>query len=518
MSTSIKRALLPLAAFCVLASLPGEWAASPVLGQPPAPKTDEKDKKKADEPKVTSHEAVIGGQTIKYTATTGMLPQLDDSGKVKANVFFVAYEREGQDKAKRPITFAFNGGPGSSSVWLHLGALGPRKVQFGPDGEPLAPPAALTDNESSWLDMTDIVFIDPVSTGFSRPAEGENGNQFHGLFEDVQSVGEFIRLYCVRYQRWQSPKFLAGESYGTTRAAGLSGYLQDEVGMYLNGIVLISSVLDFSTISFETNNDLPNWLFLPSYTATAWYHKKLAPDLQADLQGALKQAREFAAGEYLLALAKGDALPAKERDAVAEKLARFTGLSKDFVVRAGLRVSMGSFGKELLRDRGQTVGRFDSRYKGIDRNGIGSGPDYDPSHAAITGPFTAAFNTYVRSELQYESDQNYEILTGKVHPWNFSAATNHFASFADTLRSAMTKNPALRVMFCAGYYDLATPFFAAEYTAGHLGLDESLRSHVVTNYYEAGHMMYLRQADLKKLKADAAGFYKDALTQPAGAR
>lgn len=506
-----RRALAGLVALCLVLGPP----AALTMAQPPAVKSEDKEKdkdRKKDEPKVTTHEAMIGGQSVRYTATAGMLPQMDDAGKVKANVFFVAYEREGQDKATRPVTFAFNGGPGSSSVWLHMGALGPRKVEFGPDGEALAPPARLVDNEFSWLDVTDLVFIDPVSTGFSRPVEGENGNQFHGLQEDVRSVGDFIRLYCARYQRWQSPKFLAGESYGTTRAAGLAGYLQDELGMYLNGIVLVSSVLDFSTISFDSNNDTPFWLFLPGYTATAWYHKKLAPDLQADFQKAVEEARRFASGEYLLALAGGDALPAEKRAAVAEKLARYTGLSPEFLKRANLRVTMGSFAKELLRDRGQTIGRFDSRYTGIDRSGNGGGPDYDPSHAAITGPFTGAFNTYVRTELGYESDQNYEVLTGKVQPWNFSSATNRYASVADTLRSAMTKNPSLRVMFCAGYYDLATPFFAAEYTAAHLGLEESLRSHVRMSFYEAGHMMYLRRADHAKLKADAAAFIREALS------
>jgi carboxypeptidase C (cathepsin A) len=454
---------------------------------------------------------MIGGQPVKYTSTTGTLPLMDDAGKVKANVFFIAYERSGQDRAKRPVTFAFNGGPGSSSVWLHLGALGPRRVLFGPDGETKPPPASLEDNESSWLDMTDLVFIDPVSTGYSRQAEGENANQFHGLNEDIASVGSFIRMYCGRYQRWDSPKFLVGESYGTTRAAGLSGYLQDQLGMYLNGIVLISTVLDFSTISFDAGNDTPYWLFLPSYTATAWFHKRLAPELQADLARTLAEARAFASGEYLAALARGDDLPAAESEAVAAKVARLTGLSREYVSRARLRVSMGGFAKELLRDRGRTVGRFDSRYTGMDRTGTGAGPDYDPSHAAIQGPFTTAFNSYVRRELGYESDRNYEVLTGNVQPWNFGGANNRYANVSETLRSAMTKNPSLRVMFCAGYYDLATPFFAAEYTGAHLGLEDSLRSHVVKHFYQAGHMMYLRQEDRAKLKADAEAFYRDAV-------
>lgn len=296
------------------------------------------------------------------------------------------------------------------------------------------------------------------------------------------------------------------------RAAGLSGYLQANTGMYLTGIVLISPVLNFQTIDFDTGNELPYWLFLPSFTATAWYHNKLPADLQKDLPAALKEAEAFATGDYLSALAKGDDLPPADADRIAEKLARLTGLSTQFVKRARLRIEDGPFFKELLRDRARTVGRFDSRYLGIDRTDNGAGPEYDPSYAVVQGAFTAALNSYVRAELTYENDLPYEILTGRVHPWNFPA-NNRYADVAATLRRAMTTNPDLHVLVCSGYYDLATPYFAGTYSINHLGLDQSLRSHITQSYYHSGHMMYLHHADLAKLRADAAAFYSRATSR-----
>jgi carboxypeptidase C (cathepsin A) len=481
---------------------------------------DKKDEKKA--PVVTHHEVTIGGKLIKYTATAGYLELPDYEGKPKANVFCVSYvkdvpEGEKVDWGTRPITYAFNGGPGSSSVWLHLGALGPRRVDFAnpneKPGEPSwpSPPYKVVDNEASWLDVTDLLFIDPVSTGYSRPIEGESAKQFHGLDEDIRAVGEVIRLWTTKNKRWDSPKFLAGESYGTTRAAGLSGYLQGTYGMYLNGIVLISPVLNFQTLEFDAGNELPYWLFLPTYTATAWYHGKLEAGLQRDLKATLSEVEAFAAGEYQAALAKGDALAAAEQDAVATKLARYTGLSKEFVVRARLRVTDDAFYKELLRDQGRTVGRLDSRYKGIDRNDIGSNAEYDASYAAIQGAFTAALNAYARGELNYENDLPYEILTGRVQPWSFASANNRYADVAGTLRRAMTTNPDLRVLVCSGYYDVATPYFAAAYTMSHMGLDAKVRPNIAQTFYECGHMMYIRYADLVKLKGDVAGFVEGSL-------
>lgn len=485
------------------------------------PKEAKKDEKKEPPPAVTHHAVTVGGRAIKYTTTAGYIEQPDYEGKPKANVFYVSYVKDAEEGAAtptpRPVMFCFNGGPGSSSVWLHLGAIGPRRVDFADPnekpGEPSipAPPYHVVDNEFTWLDAADLVFIDPVSTGYSRPLEGENPNQFHGLNEDIRWVGDFIRLWTTKNKRWDSAKFLAGESYGTTRAAGLSGYLQDTHGMYLNGIVLISPVLNFQTLEFDAGNDTPYWLFLPTYTATAWYHRKLEGDLQRDLTRTLDEARKWANTEYLVALGKGDALTEKEREAVATKLAKYTGLSRGFCERARLRIDLGAFDKELLRDQGRTVGRLDTRYKGIDRTGNGDGPDYDASYSAIQGPFTAAMNHYVRAELEYENDRPYEILTGRVHPWSYSSATNRYADVAGTLRGAMTENRNLHVLVCSGYYDGATPFHAATYTIDHLGLDPSLRGHISQAFYECGHMMYIRHVDLVKLRADVGGFMERAV-------
>lgn len=494
---------------------------------PPAPKGATKPEGKSEAeakpveraPVVTEHEVTIGGQSIRYRATAGLMPQLDDFGKSKASVFYIAYEKleqSGQggewvrpEQSKRPVTFTFNGGPGSSSVWLHMGALGPRRVVFGDEGQMPVPPGALTDNESSWLDLTDLVFIDPISTGFSRAVEGEDASNFHGLNEDAKSVADFIRLWLTRNDRWLSPKFLAGESYGTTRAAALAGDLQDRLGIYLNGITLISMVLNFQTLSFDTGNDEAYWLFLPTYSATAFYHKKLKAPLDQDLEKTVEQARAFARNEYLLALAKGDTLTKDEVESIAQKLSEFTGLNKDFIIRSNLRVPIFSFTKELLRDRGLTVGRLDSRYTGSDFNEVSDRTEYDPSYAAILGPYTAALNAYVRGELKFESDVNYEILTGRVRPWKFPSDSS-YPDVSRTLSGAIRRNPYLRVSIECGYFDLATPFFASEYTVAHMKLEPTLRKNVTMNYYKSGHMMYVRKEDLAALKRNAAKFYSQA--------
>lgn len=469
-----------------------------------------KDEKKAPEDKSvqTKHSVKIGGQEVKYTATTGTMVLKLEDGTPKASIFYVAYTKDDTaDVAKRPITFAFNGGPGAGSLWLHVGALGPRRVEMGDVGNLLPPPYKFVDNDASILDVTDIVFIDPVTTGYSRPAPGEADKQFHGVQEDVQSVGDFIRLWATRNRRWGSPKFLAGESYGTTRAAGLSGYLQQRYGMYLNGIILISTILNFQTAEFDTGNDLPYILYLPTYTAIAWYHKKLPSDLQqGGLQKAVDESRAFATGEYADALMKGDTLSAAKRTEVAQKLARLTGISADYIDRADLRIEIQRFDKELMKSERRTVGRLDGRFEGIDSDAAGEQPDYDPSLAAIVGPYTAMLNEYVRGELKFESDLPYEFLTGRVRPWNYAPYENRYVNVAETLRRAMTQNPFLHVFVGKGYYDLATPFFAADYTMDHLGLDPTLRSHISGGYYEAGHMMYVHHDSLVKLKQDLAQF------------
>jgi len=483
----------------------------------PAPEPKQEAPAKPETPKepagddaasVTSHTLELGGTTLRYTATAGYLPILQDGGKTKAEVFYVAYRLEG-GAPDRPLTFAFNGGPGSSAVWLHLGALGPQRVVMGDEGQAPPVPTRYGPNHASWLDLTDLVFVDPVSTGYSRAAEGENAKQFHGLDEDVSAVGEFIRLYVTREQRWSAPKFLVGESYGTTRAAALAGHLQDGLGMNLNGIVLVSPVLDFQTIRFAAGNDQPYWLFLPTYAASAAYHGKLQTN---DLPATLKEVEAWAQGEYLSALAEGDRITPEREAKVATTLARYTGLSETFVRRARLRIGMQDFAKELLREQSYTVGRFDSRYLGRDRLDIGSRPDYDPSYAVVQGAYTAALNDYVRRELDFSTDRPYQVLTGAVRPWNYGwSGTNRFVSVADTLRGAIAKNPGLHVLVATGIYDLATPYFAADYTVAHLGLPAELRDHVQTTRYGAGHMMYLRKADLEQLKADAGAFYGRAL-------
>jgi carboxypeptidase C (cathepsin A) len=477
-----------------------------VIAQVPSDQT-----KPADEAKESLSQSegavAIAGKKFEYRATAGTLPLKDDKGKRSASMFFIAYTRkDAPDASKRPITFCFNGGPGSSSVWLHLGAFGPRRVLMSDEGEALRPPTKLVENEWSILDLTDLVFIDPISTGYSRPAEPKDAKSFHGVEEDIQSVGEFIRLYTSRFERWASPKYLAGESYGTTRAAALAGHLQDQLGMRLNGVLLVSVVLNFQTVRFDEGNDLPYTLFLPGYAATAWYHKKLGKAAPAELSKVLEEAAAFAEKDYALALRKGSRLSSDERTAVAKKVAGLTGLSEGYVLRSNLRIGAHRFMRELLRDRGQTVGRFDSRLKGKDADDVGERPDYDPSYAAVQGPFTASLNAYVRGELKYKSDLPYEILTGRVREWSYGpGGTNRYLNVAPALRGAMTKNPSLRVFVASGYYDLATPYSATQYTFDHLG-DRGLLDRVRMAYYESGHMMYIHKPSLKKLKADIAAF------------
>lgn len=486
----------------------------------PAEKPKEEKKPPVPEEKSvpTKHSLKIGGQEIKYTATAGTILLKLEDGTPKASIFYIAYTKDDvSDPSQRPITFSFNGGPGSSSVWLHLGLLGPRRVQMGDAGSLLPPPYKLADNDSSLLDVSDLVFIDPVSTGYSRAVPGEAPKQFHGVEEDVESVSDFIRLYTTRNKRWSSPKFLAGESYGTTRAAGLSGYLQQRYGMYLNGIVLISSILNFETAEFDVGNDLPYVLYLPTYTAIAWYHKKLPADLQGDLQKAIEESRKFAVGEYADALTTGDVLPSARRAEMTQKLARLTGLSPDYIERANLRIEIMRFTKELLRSERRTIGRIDARFLGIDRDAAGEHPEFDPSIAAITGPYSGMLNDYVRNDLKFDSDLPYEILTPRVRPWNYAPFENRYVNVAETLRKAMTQNPFLHVFVAKGFYDLATPFFAADYTFDHLGLDPALRGHLSGAYYEAGHMMYVHTPSRVKLKSDIAQFLKSSLA-PSPAR
>lgn len=478
-----------------------------------ADKLSEREKDPAtsnDKPVITRHELRVGGRSLKYTVTTGMMPLKNQAGDTEARIFYIAYTADNAgSSAQRPLIFSFNGGPGSSSVWLHLGALGPKRVRMLDDGGMPAPPYELVDNEYTWLDQADMVFIDPVGTGYSRAAKPELANKFFGLQGDIASVGEFIRLYLSRNERWSSPLFLVGESYGTTRASGLSGYLIDR-GVAFNGIILVSTVMNFGTNRFARGNDLPYVLYLPTYTATAWYHKRLPPDLQADLRKTLDEVERWAANEYTTALAKGDKLTPEERQEVIDKLARYTGLDKRYLDNSDLRIEIQHFDKELLRDQKRTVGRLDSRFKGFDALAVSEVPDFDPSLSAIRPPYTAMFNNYVRTELGFKSDLEYYILGGGVGRWDFGS-DNGYADTSEALRSAFAKNPYMKLFVASGYYDLATPYFATQYTLKHMGLEPSLGGNIQTGYYEAGHMMYIDKASIAQLKRDVTAFIQSAL-------
>lgn len=461
----------------------------------------------------TKHTVRISGSEIAYTARAGTILLRDPEDKPTASIFYIAYTRDAvTDLTARPVTFSFNGGPGSSAVWLHMGLLGPRRVVLEDDGGALPPPYRLTDNEESLLDETDLVFIDPVSTGFSRAIKPDEASKFHGVREDVASVAEFIRLYVTRNGRWSSPKFIIGESYGTTRAAALSGELSRRHRMNVNGIMLVSTVLNFQTIDFAGGNDLPYVLFLPSYTATAWYHKRLAPDLQArGLREVLDEAEAFAAGDYQRALFRGSSMEPEERRRMVQRTARLTGLSEEYIDRSDLRIPLSRFARELLSGDNRVVGRFDSRYKGLIRDRVRESMEYDPSGEAIFSAYASTFNDYVRRELNYESDLNYEILSGLS--WNWGA-NNGYLNVAETLAETLTRNPFLRVHVSVGYYDLATPYYAALYTFSHLQTDSALAQNIIIDRYTAGHMMYLNLPDLRKQKADLARFIAGGGNRP----
>lgn len=459
-------------------------------------------------PVVTRHKIIAKGKEISYTATAGRLPVINDAGETEAEIFFVAYTvKNPVSGPRRPLLFVFNGGPGASSVWLQLGSVGPRRVRMLGDGSMPPPPYQLMDNDFTWLDQSDLVFIDPVGTGYSRAVKPDLSKKFTSVQGDIDAAGRFIRLYLTRYERWNSPLFLVGESYGTFRAAGLSEYLVEH-GIALNGIVLVSSIMNFETISFDNGNDLPYMLCLPSYTATAWYHKKLLPG--SDLEKTLEAAEAWAATDYLTALARGDRLSKPERQAVVEKLAGFTGLDKEFIDGHDLRVDSGAFANELLRKEGRLVGRMDSRFTAANLDPAGHS-HFDPTITTIRPPFTAMFNDYVRGELGYHSDLEYFTLGGGIGPWDWESK-NSYADTSDNLRNTFAKNPYMKLFVASGYFDLATPYFATEYTLAHLGLTPGLRENITTRRYRAGHMMYLDSDSISKLKQDVEEFINRALT------
>lgn len=467
----------------------------------------EPEKKKILEEKSVEikHSLTIQGQKIDYKSVAGTLLLMKNE-EPNASFFYTAYFKEQMEESSiRPITFCFNGGPGSASVWLHLGAFGPQKVAVNENGNG-EPPYHLEDNPHSLLDVTDLVFIDPMSTGYSKTACAEDCKEFHGVEQDIKSIAEFIRLFTTKYERWLSPKFIAGESYGTTRAAGLAAELHDKYFLYINGVMLISSVLDFQTMhDFKAENDLAYILLLPTYAATAHYHQLLKPELQnKPLKDFLNEVKKFALGAYALALLQGDVLEDNLRNEVEQKFSAYTGLSETYVHNANLRVQADRFRKELMRSKRRCIGRFDSRFVGVDSDPLAAGTKSDPSMEAVCGPFAAAFNHYIRSELGWKQDERYEILAN-VSPWDWKVK-NAYLNVAPYLKDVMSKNRQLKVFIASGYYDLATPFFATEYTFDHLYLDPSLAANITMEYYDAGHMMYIHPSSLVKLNNDIRAF------------
>lgn len=483
----------------------------------------------------------VSGSETPYTAIAGYMPLKDETGKLRANMFYVSYTAGTAPAATaaatdhgegsvtttrpessaaiganpgRPIIFCFNGGPGAASAWLHLGAVGPKRLDVPADGTAPAAPYRVIDNEYSWLSASDLVFIDPVNTGYSRAATPEQAREFFNVTEDINSMGEFIRLYLTQYQRWASPVYLAGESYGTTRAAGLSNYLQERVGVSVSGIVLISTVLNFENISPGEENDLPYMLYLPSYTAVAWYHKKVPdPKGGGGLEALLKESEVFAQGDYNTALAKGATLAQPDREKIARRVADLTGLSADFVLSNNLRIDPSRFEKQLLRapdGSGQVIGRFDGRIAGWPTDPGGDGQEYDPSLSGFYPAYTSAFNEYVRHTLKYENNLSYEVLSNRTQPWNFGSGPNSggtgFLYVGDDLRNAMTHNPRLRVLVCSGRFDLATPYFATDYTLSHMRMAPEIRKNITQTYYPGGHMLYHVHEGLAKLYTDVTGF------------
>lgn len=448
---------------------------------------------------------------LQYTVETGRLPLKNDKGEIEALVFYHYYTLKDAPADKpRPLVFSFNGGPGSPSLWLHLGALGPHRVQMKPDGDMPQPPFQLVENSHPWLSFADIVFIDPVGTGYSRAKDEDTAAKFWGIKGDIEANAEFIRLFLTRKSRWTSPLYLAGESYGTTRAAGLAGYLVER-GVAFNGVILVSSIVNFQTARFNKGNDLPYPLFLPTYTATAHFHGQI----QGDLQNLLAESRDFALGDYWSALAQGHHLTGAPREQIRQKLARLTGLSETYLENADLRPNIHKFCKELLRAQSRTVGRLDSRFKGVDdtTQNADESPEHDPSMSLLMGPYVALYNHYCRDHCGFETDLEYHVFRGVKKPWDWGSAGDGHPDTSDALRKAMGRNPYMKVFVASGYYDLATPFFATEYTVSHLGLDPALRQNVQIAEYEAGHMMYIHESSLAKLHQDVKTFVQNSLPQ-----
>jgi carboxypeptidase C (cathepsin A) len=483
---------------CITSSAYSEEAA--MAQTPPTP---------VEELRETFHEIVLNGETVEYKASTGNLVIKDESREPAANIFFVAYTKEGSE-SPRPVTFCFNGGPGASSVWLHLGFAGPKRLDVVSQEEITGPPYDLVDNVYSLLDVTDIVFIDPVSTGYSHSIPRESEKDFHGIHSDIASVGEFIRLYTTRYGRWNTPKYLMGESYGAVRAAGVAEHLYDKAHMSFDGLILVSPALDFQTVFGGNKNDMPHLFWLPTYAATALYHGKYSGEKKL-LEEVLEEAETFARTDYFSALMAGDTIKKQERESVIERYSKYTGLSLKDIERNNLRVKNYRFTKLMLFDEGLVLGRFDTRISGPILDYAENHMGYDPGYESIVDVFTAGANYYLRKDLEYSSDEEYKVISN-VFPWDFeynqsgSPFNIGFPNLSQALDVTMTKNPRMKLFVAMGYYDLATPYYGVEHTLSHLNIPEAQRGNIEKQYYHAGHMMFLHKPSLEKLHKDVSAF------------
>ena len=455
---------------------------------------------------ITNHTLNINGKSISYTAIAGYMPIKNDSNKLIAKIFFIAYTKETQQNhSQRPITFAFNGGPGSSAIWLHMGALGPRRVLLANDGIALPKSYKLVDNEYTWLDFTDLVFVDPVGTGYSRTSDDVNPQQFYNMNEDVKIMGEFVRLYVTEYQRWLSPKYIAGESYGTTRATVLASHLQNRHGMLINGLVLISAALNFETFSFDRGNDLAYVLIIPSYTAAAWYHGKLS----GNLQESLKSARDWAINDYMPALVEGSSLSDSDHRKIVDKLAHYTGLSKAYIEDKQMRVANYQFIAALLSDSSSIIGLLDSRVKVPYVSDSSPYSFNDPSLFIVEGPYVAAFNNYLQNELHFRTDMTYRFLSDHItESWKWSEGQQGYVDIGGSLTKAISSNEHLQVFVASGYFDLTTPWLSQQYTLTHLHLNPELRDRITHRFYESGHQIYTSVEALEKFSKDVSSFFQ----------
>ncbi len=477
---------------------------APKSEKPEKPEAAEKKDESPKEPIIRESTVEIGGKKIPYKVTTGKLVLKDEEGKGRASIFHVSYERTDlTDKQKRPVMFAFNGGPGSSAVWLHLGVLGPKRIAMPGDGTTApAPPARLIDNPESILDQCDLVFVDPVSTGYSRAEKDTKPSEFHGVEEDIASISDFVRRWVTEHDRWGSPKYLLGESYGGIRVAGLTSQLQSRYGMSLNGVVMLSSLVDYRTLSSSPGDDLSYPVFLPTYASVAHFHGKLKGDRLA----LIEDARKFAFGDYSTALLQGTTLTEARRGELAAKLASITSIDAQTWLAHDLRIDPTFFRAELLRKEHKVIGRFDARVSWGSTGDANPVADYDPSYSLAFGAFSSAMMTYLGQDLGWKEDRPYEILTGKVQPWNWSAS-NGYVNLSNRLGAAMRDNPHLRVLVMCGRTDLATPEDGIAYSFRQMHeVPDAQRANVSFTHYDGGHMFYLNPPDLTKCRTDLVKF------------